>query len=57
MNKDRIWVILRETQYIKHLAVPHYFTSQLDALDYMAQMKLTQGTHAEPLDPFQWRDG
>jgi hypothetical protein len=48
-SDERIWVILRTTQYIRHLVVDAYFASQADALDYMKR-NVAKGAIALPLE-------
>jgi hypothetical protein len=48
-SDERIWVILRTTQYIRHLVVDAYFASQADALDYMNKF-VAKGAIALPLE-------
>lgn len=35
VEPERVWVILRVSQYVRHLALPCYFTSEKAALAYI----------------------
>lgn len=47
---DRVWVLVRSTQYIHHIATFTYFTSEKAALDYIKKHDKLKGTIAQPLD-------
>lgn len=49
-NSIEVWVILRTSQYVRHLSVDKYFISEKAAKAYMNKLKVKQGAIAVPLD-------
>jgi hypothetical protein len=47
---ESVWVILRVSQYVRHLAVPAWFDSEVEALKYMRKQDKLKGCIVQSIE-------